>query len=87
MMKAARRCMEEISFPPNPRVPPGRVGLHGGDDPVGTFLDGAIAMGLGLDENYFADHYTADPLILFRIFNYPPIAPSLGVGDTRTTDY
>ena len=34
-----------------------------------------IALSLGLEESYFADRYTADPLILFRIFNYPP-APS-----------
>ena len=30
-----------------------------------------IALSLGLDETYFADRYTGDPLILFRIFNYP----------------
>ncbi|MGH9848136.1 MAG: isopenicillin N synthase family dioxygenase [Blastocatellia bacterium] len=30
-----------------------------------------IAMSLGLDEAYFAERYTADPLVLFRIFNYP----------------
>ena len=33
-----------------------------------------LALGLDLDESYFADHYTADPLVLFRIFNYPPPA-------------
>lgn len=31
-----------------------------------------IALSLGLEASYFADRYTADPLILFRIFNYPP---------------
>src|SRR5688572_492204 len=31
-----------------------------------------IALSLGLDEAYFAERYTADPLVLFRIFNYPP---------------
>src|SRR5690606_27276313 len=30
-----------------------------------------IAMSLGLEESYFADCYTGDPLVLFRIFNYP----------------
>jgi isopenicillin N synthase-like dioxygenase len=30
-----------------------------------------LARGLGLDENFFSDHYTRDPTILFRIFNYP----------------
>ncbi|MFM7425715.1 MAG: isopenicillin N synthase family dioxygenase [Elainella sp.] len=32
----------------------------------------AIALSLGLEASYFHDRYTADPLILFRIFNYPP---------------
>jgi isopenicillin N synthase-like dioxygenase len=30
-----------------------------------------IALSLGLEDGYFADHYTADPTILFRIFHYP----------------
>src|SRR4029077_1208803 len=30
----------------------------------------AIALGLGLDEDYFEEHGTRDPLTLFRIFNY-----------------
>ena len=35
-------------------------------------LMGGIALSLGLERNYFADHYTADPTVLFRIFHYPP---------------
>ena len=35
-----------------------------------TLMEG-IALSLGLEATYFADRYTADPLILFRIFNYP----------------
>ena len=35
-----------------------------------TLMEG-IALSLGLDATYFADRYTAEPLILFRIFNYP----------------
>ncbi len=31
-----------------------------------------IALSLGLERSYFADRYTRDPLILLRIFNYPP---------------
>lgn len=31
-----------------------------------------ISLSLGLSESYFSDHYTRDPLILFRIFHYPP---------------
>lgn len=30
-----------------------------------------IALSLALPADYFARRYTADPLILFRIFNYP----------------
>ncbi|MDB5391606.1 MAG: 2OG-Fe(II) oxygenase [Planctomycetaceae bacterium] len=54
---------------------------------LGHQLMGAIALGLGLPERYFADHGTRDPLTLFRIFNYPPPAsPDLwGVGEH--TDY
>jgi isopenicillin N synthase-like dioxygenase len=33
-----------------------------------------LALSLGLDADYFAQHYTADPLILFRIFNYPSLS-------------
>ena len=46
-----------------------------------------IALGLGLEASYFADRYTREPLILFRIFNYPrPRDPTLwGVGEH--TDY
>ena len=35
-----------------------------------TLMEG-IAHSLGLEPTYFADRYTADPLILFRLFNYP----------------
>src|SRR5437867_369188 len=35
---------------------------------LGHFLIAGISLALGLEESYFADHYTADPLILFRIF-------------------
>ena len=54
---------------------------------LGQRLMAGIALSLGLHEQYFAEHYTADPLILFRIFNYPPPRdPGLwGVGEH--TDY
>ncbi len=38
---------------------------------LGHALMAGIALSLGLEESYFADRYTADPLTLFRIFNYP----------------
>jgi len=48
-----------------------------------------IALSLGLDGGYFAERYTHDPLILFRIFNYPALAspstPLWSVGEH--TDY
>jgi isopenicillin N synthase-like dioxygenase len=53
---------------------------------LGHVLMKGIALSLGLKESYFADHYTSDPLILFRIFNYPPErGENWGVGEH--TDY
>jgi len=55
---------------------------------LGHRLMSGISLSLGLDENYFHDTYTKDPLVLFRIFNYPtslPTDPSWGVGEH--TDY
>jgi isopenicillin N synthase-like dioxygenase len=58
---------------------------------LGHRLVEGLAMSLGLEPAYFATRYTADPFILFRIFNYPPVpasAPSdqrWGVGEH--TDY
>lgn len=54
---------------------------------LGHRLMAGIALSLGLEETYFADRYTQEPLRLFRIFNYPPPRdPSLwGVGEH--TDY
>ncbi|MCC5639582.1 isopenicillin N synthase family oxygenase [Nostoc sp. CHAB 5844] len=39
---------------------------------LGHILMTGIALSLGLEASYFSDRYTGDPLILFRIFNYPP---------------
>ena len=53
-----------------------------------TLMEG-ISLGLGVNEDYFENHYTRDPLILFRIFNYPSASESgsmpWGVGEH--TDY
>lgn len=38
---------------------------------LGHTLMRGIALSLGLEANFFNDHYTGDPLTLFRIFNYP----------------
>lgn len=54
--------------------------------PVAHALMAALAVGLGLPASWFADHLTADPTILFRIFHYPPGDDSdWGVGEH--TDY
>jgi isopenicillin N synthase-like dioxygenase len=56
---------------------------------VGQAVMAGISLSLGLDESYFADRYTSEPLTLFRIFNYPPASPGaespFGVGEH--TDY
>jgi isopenicillin N synthase-like dioxygenase len=43
---------------------------------LGHALMQGIALSLGLEASYFHDRYTADPLILFRIFHYPPLGAS-----------
>ncbi|BAY06946.1 isopenicillin N synthase family dioxygenase [Calothrix sp. NIES-2098] len=58
---------------------------------LGHRLMAGIALSLGLEESYFAERYTSDPLTLFRIFNYPSDLPPYegeerwGVGEH--TDY
>jgi isopenicillin N synthase-like dioxygenase len=58
---------------------------------LGHLLMEGIALSLGMEASYFADRYTQDPLILFRIFHYPPETslpteePRWGVGEH--TDY
>jgi isopenicillin N synthase-like dioxygenase len=57
--------------------------------PVADGVLRGIALGLGLEPAWFADHLTGDPTVLFRIFHYPPTDPgdddSWGVGEH--TDY
>ena len=58
---------------------------------LGHRLMRAVAMSLGLEPAYFHERYTRDPLILFRIFHYPPMESAesdhanWGVGEH--TDY
>lgn len=56
---------------------------------LGHRLMGAMAVGLGLDADWFARHLTADPLVLFRIFRYPPESglTDPGWGVAEHTDY
>lgn len=53
---------------------------------LGQALLRGLALGLGVPEDWFAAHVTADPTVLFRAFHYPPgDAGSWGVGEH--TDY
>lgn len=56
---------------------------------LGHRLMRAFATGLGLDEEWFAREMTADPVVLFRLFHYPPATTGgpgpWGVGEH--TDY
>jgi len=58
---------------------------------VGHALMEGIARSLDLEATYFADRYTAEPLILFRIFNYPsrpaPAGPDVQWGVGEHSDY
>ena len=53
---------------------------------LGQALLRGLALGLGVEEDWFAAHLTADPTVLLRAFHYPPgDADSWGVGEH--TDY
>ncbi len=56
---------------------------------VGHTLLRGISVGLGLDDSYFAKRYTADPIVLFRIFKYAatPATVTEGFGVGEHTDY
>lgn len=58
---------------------------------AGHALMRGIALSLDLPQDYFASRYTADPLILFRIFNYPstptPDGADVQWGVGEHTDY
>lgn len=45
-----------------------------------------VARSLGLAGDYFADNYTADPTVLFRVFHYPATTDT-GWGVGEHTDY
>ena len=58
---------------------------------LGHHLMRGLSLSLDLEETYFADRYTSDPLTLFRIFHYPPSPPISKVQDQwgvgEHTDY
>ncbi len=45
-----------------------------------TVLSG-LARGLGLEPTWFNRHLTGDPLVLFRIFRYPPVPQTAAAAD------
>lgn len=49
----------------------------------------SIALGLGLDADWFARELTLDPVVLFRIFRYPPlrVVPAAPWSVAEHTDY
>ncbi len=53
---------------------------------LGQAVLAGVALGLGLSRDWFVQHLTADPTVLFRVFHYPPgDTQSWGVGEH--TDY
>ncbi|HEY4332965.1 MAG TPA: 2-oxoglutarate and iron-dependent oxygenase domain-containing protein [Ilumatobacteraceae bacterium] len=57
---------------------------------LGQLVMSAVAVGLGLAPNWFAEHMTAEPTPLFRIFRYPMPVEGDGAGEwgvAEHTDY
>lgn len=54
---------------------------------LGQALLRSLAMSLDLEPSYFLDRYTRDPLVLFRIFHYPPLADDSSWSVGEHTDY
>lgn len=82
------------------RFPPRPAGLRGAVldyiaamTDLGHLLSAAVARALGLADDWFSTHLTADPTVLFRIFHYPPTAAHDGAvarwgwGVGEHTDY
>ena len=63
----------ELVPPPSRGTSRGGVGVHRCGDRLGQTLLRGMSIGLGLDETWFDEHLTAEPLVLFRIFHYPPL--------------
>ena len=67
-----------------PARPPGLrdavLGYMAAMTELGHLLASAIARGLGLPDDWFATHLTADPTVLFRIFHYPAARHAGGAG-------
>ncbi len=53
---------------------------------LGQALLRGLALALGIGETWFADHITAHPTTLFRIFHYPSLPATHGDGDGGADD-
>jgi isopenicillin N synthase-like dioxygenase len=62
-------------FPPDPAFRELVLAYLAALTSLGHSVMEGIALSLGLPARYFADRYTGDPLILFRIFHYPELPP------------
>lgn len=54
---------------------------------LGHLLMRIFSFCLGQPINYFEKHFTSDPLLLFRIFHYPPVSNNDHWGVGEHTDY
>jgi len=54
---------------------------------LGQRLMAGVAMALGLDDDWFLRDLTADPLVLFRIFRYPPDTTDVPTGDWGVAEH
>ena len=55
--------------------------------PVAHTVMRGIALGLGLDADWFEQHLTSEPTVLFRVFHYPPGGADDEWGVGEHTDY
>ena len=54
---------------------------------LGAVLLRSIAVGLGLDADWFERSVTAEPIVLFRIFRYPPDTTDVPTGDWGVAEH
>src|SRR3546814_2387758 len=68
-------CSSDLLFPAElPELGPVVLAYVDALTQLGHALLRGIALALGLEDSWLDDHLTADPLVLFRIFRYPPVA-------------
>ena len=88
---AGRPLHGQNLFPPSPPdLRPAVLSWMAEMQRLGQTILTGMAMGLGLEPAWFTDHLTADPVVLFRIFHYPPAAafgPDASWGVGEHTDY